>query len=563
MTVSETLPMGGYAGDVPTVEITAEIAATVCTVDAAPGSRVLPGDLLMVLESMKMQIPIRADRAATVVDVAIEVGDTVRNGDVLCRLTAENASLADDAGGDASVSSTPEARLAALFDPGSMRLLDADDGSGVRTAEGAVEGIRALAYASDRAVQGGALGMDGCMRITRLTDRAVSENVPVLGVWHSGGARLAEGVSSLDGMGQMFASITRASGRVPQISVILGPAAGGAAYGPALTDVVVMARGAKIFVTGPGVVASVTGESVDMETLGGADTHLNRSGVAHIVGEDDADAVARARAVTVLLSGQRRSSWTRSVMDPGSLLPDQADVAYDVHPVVSAILDENADDAPAWHELQAGWAPNIVTGLGRLEGRPVGVLANNPIRRGGCLDSESAEKASRFVRLCDSFGIPLLVLVDVPGYLPGVDQEWNGVVRRGAKLLHAFSDASVARITVILRKAYGGAYIAMNSHSLGASAVFAWPGAEIAVMGATAAVRILKRRDLAGLAGDELAAKETELAEAHLRESGGIDPVIEAGWVDAIIEPAATRDAVVEAFRGASHHRNGIRNIPL
>src|SRR6266508_4560325 len=378
----------------------------------------------------------------------------------------------------------PEVRLRALFDAGTMRPLTGRDDSGVLAARGEIDGTPAVAFATDAMKMGGAMGTEGCRHIVDTIDAAVRERVPVVGLWHSGGARLAEGVVALDAVGQVFAAMVRASGRVPQISVVLGPAAGGAAYGPALTDIVIMAGAGRIFVTGPEVVRSVTGEQVDMERLGGPEPHGRRSGVVHITTKTDADALAKARDLAALLGGQGRLS-PADITDGDDLsekLPEQTNRAYDVKPLVNALLD-----APGV-ELHAKWAPNVVTALGRFAGRTIGVIANNPLRLGGCLDTASAEKAARFVRMCDALGVPLVVLVDVPGYLPGLGQEWDGVVRRGAKLLHAFAEAVVPRVTLVTRKAFGGAYIAMNSRSLGATAVYAWPSAEVAVMGAAASV---------------------------------------------------------------------------
>ena len=336
------------------------------------------------------------------------------------------------------------------------------EGSGAVAAAGLIDGSGAVAFASDPRVQGGAMGTEGCAVLVAAYDEAIARGVPIIGLWHSGGARLAEGVASLDGVGTVFAAMTAASGVVPQISVVLGPAAGGAAYGPALTDIVILSSAGRIFVTGPDVVRSVTGEDVDMIRLGGPEVHSRRSGVVHLVAADDAEALGYARSLVTLLSEQGKFSVEAVAgRDLTGVLPDSARRAYDVHAVTSALLDDKGI------ELHPRWAPNIVTILGRLGGRTVGVIANNPMRLGGCLDSASAEKAARFVRFCDAFGVPLVVLVDVPGYLPGVGQEWDGVVRRGAKLLHAFAEATVARITLVTRKSYGGAYIAMNSKSLG------------------------------------------------------------------------------------------------
>ena len=297
----------------------------------------------------------------------------------------------------------------------------------------------------------------GCATIVAAYAEAISRGVPIVGLWHSGGARLAEGVASLHAVGTVFAAMTQASGRVLQISVVLGPAAGGAAYGPALTDIVILSGQGRIFVTGPDVVRSVTGEDVDMERLGGPEPHSRRSGVVHLVTSTDAEALDRARELAAMLSDQGKIAEDAEERDLSGLLPDSARRAYDVHLLTGKLLDTPGV------ELHPRWAPNIVTILGRLAGRTVGVVASNPMRLGGCLDAASAEKAARFVRMCDAFGVPLVVLVDVPGYLPGVGQEWDGVVRRGAKLLHAFAEATVPRVTLVTRKAYGGAYIAMNS----------------------------------------------------------------------------------------------------
>jgi acetyl-CoA/propionyl-CoA carboxylase carboxyl transferase subunit len=456
----------------------------------------------------------------------------------------------------------PMARLEALFDAGSVQLLLPADSGGMLAAEGTIEGMPAVAFASDPRVQGGALGSAGCAAVVAAYDRALEIGAPVLGLWHSGGARLREGVESLHAVGTIFAAMTRASGKVPQISVVLGAAAGGAAYGPALTDLVILSEQGRIFVTGPDVVRSVTGEDVDMERLGGPEPHSRRSGVVHLVTPTDGHALSMARELALLLGSQHDEDDevnhpSLADEDLGALLPDSPRRAYDVHPLITGVLD-----GPGI-ELHPRWAPNVVTTLGRLAGRTVGVVANNPLRLGGCLDATSAEKAARFVRMCDAFGVPLVVLVDVPGYLPGVGQEWDGVVRRGAKLLHAFAEATVPRVTLIVRKAYGGAYIAMNSRALGATRVFAWPGAEIAVMGSVAAVRILQRRALAAAPADQRHELEAELAAEHEREAGGLVRAQELGVVDEVIEPAKTRQALAEAIAVAAHVRGQHGNIPL
>ena len=453
----------------------------------------------------------------------------------------------------------PNIRLRALLDAGSVELITPDDDSGMLAATGTINGCRVVAFCSDATVMGGAMGMDGCDVVVQAYERAMHDRVPILGIWHSGGARLAEGVLSLHGVGRIFHAMTQASGKIPQISIVLGFAAGGAAYGPALTDLVILAPEGRIFVTGPDVVRSVTGEDVDMLRLGGPDTHGRRSGVVHVVADDESHAIEQGRALATLLASQGLTARQVTDVDLAALLPESPRRAYDVHPLINGLLDDGS-----MVELHARWAPNVTIALGRLGGRTVGVIASNPLRLGGCLDSLSAEKAARFVRMCDTFGVPLVVIVDVPGYLPGVGQEWDGVVRRGAKLLHAFGEAVVPRVTLVTRKAYGGAYIAMNARSLGATRVFAWPGAEVAVMGPIAAVRILHRRKLAEVADDVRPQLEAELAAEHERIAGGVEKAVEIGVVDEIVTPATTRSALAAAIRDADTGQRGAHtNIPL
>ena len=455
--------------------------------------------------------------------------------------------------------SSPLVRLRDFFDAGTLRTIGGTDDSGVLAGRGVVEGTSAIAFCTDSSIKGGAMGVQGCNRIVAAIDEAIADNLPVVGLWHSGGARLPEGVAALDGVGQVFAAIVRASGKVPQISVVLGPAAGGAAYGPALTDVVIMSGGGRIFVTGPEVVKSVTGEQVDMDELGGSDIHSKQSGVAHIVAKDDSTAIHSARKLTCLLGHQGRllPDTLGIDVDLSTHLPERPNQAYDVKPLIKGLLDEPGV------ELHPKWAPNIVTTFGRFGGRTVGVIANNPLRLGGCLDASSGEKAARFVRLCDSLGVPLIVVVDVPGYLPGLGQERDGVVRRGAKLLHAFSEAVVPRVTLVTRKAYGGAYIAMNSRSLGATAVFAWPTAEVAVMGASAAVGILHRRKLAAEPAETREELRAKLIEEQQRVAGGVERALEIGVVDDIIKPDQTRRRIAEALLTRPGTRGTHGNIPL
>ena len=456
----------------------------------------------------------------------------------------------------------PVHRLNAMFDAGTVENLTPVDDSGMLAVVGSVDGTRAVAFCSDPTLMGGAMGELGCDVTVRAYEYALEHQLPIIGLWHSGGARLAEGVLSLHAVGRIFRVMTQASGKIPQISVVLGPAAGGAAYGPALTDVVILGPEGRVFVTGPDVVRSVTGEDVDMLRLGGPEPHGRRSGVVHLLAETEAEALQQARDVTTLLGAQGSLDASQVAdTDLAAWLPESKKRAYDVHPLV-----ENLLDAGTMLELHAKWAPNIVTALGRMGGRTVGVVANNPLRLGGCLDSLSAEKSARFVRLCDAFGIPLVVLVDVPGYLPGVGQEWDGVVRRGAKLLHAFAKCVVPRVTLVTRKTYGGAYIAMNSRALGATKVFAWPGAEVAVMGAVAAVRIIHRRKLAEVDPDLRESVENELAAEHERIAGGVDKAVEIGVVDEVVDPAMTRGAIARAIADAlvaGDVRGAHGNIPL
>lgn len=453
----------------------------------------------------------------------------------------------------------PQTRIEKILDSGTFTPLTERDESGMLAAFGEIAGTRVTIFATDATIQGGAMGAAGAQVILAAYADAMEHRNPIVGIWHSGGARLREGVKSLHAFGLVFHAITQASGKIPQFSLVLGPAAGGGAYGPALTDVIVLAPEGRIFVTGPDVVRSVTGESVDMARLGGPEPHGRRSGVVHVIAESEEESFHAIQRLVRLLGNQGKINERTPDIDLAAFLPESNKRAYDVHPLIAGILDPDTD----MQELHPKWAPNIVTTLGRLGGRTVGIIANNPLRLGGCLDSSSAEKAARFVRMCDSFGVPMIVVVDVPGYLPGVGQEWDGVVRRGAKLLHAFSESVVPRVTLITRKAYGGAYIAMNSRALGATKVFAWPTAEVAVMGAVAAIRVLHRRILADLPDDQRAAMELELAAEHEKISGGVARAIEIGVVDEIIEPARSRALLAQAIAHAPAERGLHSNIPL
>ena len=457
------------------------------------------------------------------------------------------------------------ARLTALFDEGTLNYVAGQvDGIGAVSATGKINGRTVVAFANDPSFQGGALGAAEGAVIVDAYGIAMKEQCPIVGIWHSGGARLQEGIGALKPFGDIFRVMTQASGKIPQVSVVLGPAAGGGAYGPALTDIVILGPEGRIFVTGPDVVRSVTGEDVDMLRLGGPEPHGRRSGVVHVVSDTEERAIADTRNITDLLGNQSLLDTSKITdVDMGALLPEQNNRAYDAHPIVDSVID-----AGTGVELHPRWAPNIITTLGRFGGRTVGIVANNPLRLGGCLDATSAEKSARFVRMCDALGIPMIVMVDVPGYLPGVGQEWDGVVRRGAKLLHAFAECVVPRITCVTRKSYGGAYIAMNSKALGATRVMAWEGAEVAVMGPLAAIRILHRRRLAEVPPDQKDAVEAELAEEHKITAGGLPKCIELGAVDEIVDPTKTRTAIAAALKAAANpdgsFPRGIHgNIPL
>ena len=453
----------------------------------------------------------------------------------------------------------PLHRIERLADPGSVEIITPHDKSGMLAVTAQVAGNRVVIFASDATIQGGALGVDGARVIVRAYQSAMATQLPIIGIWHSGGARLRDGVSSLNAFGEVFQAMITASGKIPQLSLVLGPTAGGGAYGPALTDVVVLAPEGRIFVTGPDVVKSVTGEKVDIATLGGPDAHRKNSGVAHVITRTEQEAFDRIRDLTSLFANQGHITTNISESDLGKLVPDASKRAYEVHPLVDAILDSDGEKL----ELLPMWAENMVTSIGRLGGRTVGVVANNPQHLGGVLDSSAAEKAARFVRTCDAFGIPLIVIADVPGFLPGAGQEWEGAVRRGAKLLHAFGESVVPRVTLITRRAYGGAYVAMNSKSLGATRVFAWPMAEVSVMGAVAAVRVLHRRLLADLPQDQRESMELELAAEHDRVSGGVEKALEIGAVDEIIKPTQTRSALAKAIASTPYRRGNHGNIPL
>jgi acetyl-CoA carboxylase carboxyltransferase component len=445
------------------------------------------------------------------------------------------------------------------------------DTDGVVTGWGTVEGRQVCVFAHDPRIFGGALGEVFAAKVHKLMDLAESMGVPIVGLNDGGGARIQEGVNALAGFGGIFRRNVRASGVVPQLSVVLGPCAGGAVYSPALTDFVFVVRdNAKLFITGPDVIAAVTGERISPEDLGGAAIHATRTGVATFVAEDEARCLEDVRYLLSFLPSNNQEEPPAAVSSDSSdrscealldLVPVEPNRSYDVRDVITEIVDNGE-----YLELHAGWARSIVCALARLGGQVVGIVANQPSVLAGVLDIDAAEKAARFVRTCDAFNIPLVTLVDVPGFLPGSDQEHEGIIRRGAKLLYAYCDATVPRIQVILRKAYGGAYIVMDSKSIGADLSFAWPTNEVAVMGADAAANIIFRKELA--AAPDPGIRRAELVAEYTEQLMTPYVAAERGLVDDVIDPRATRSvlirslALLRAKRPALPHRKH-GNVPL
>jgi len=423
-------------------------------------------------------------------------------------------------------------------------------GDGVVTGYGTVNNKLVYVYAQDFTVFGGALSETHAEKICKLMDHAVKVGAPIIGLNDSGGARIQEGVRSLGGYADIFYRNVQASGVVPQISAIMGPCAGGAVYSPAMTDFTFMVENTSyMFVTGPNVVKTVTNEEVTSEELGGASTHSTKSGVTHFTSVND---VACLEHIKVLLSYIPQNNKETAEQFPyqlqdelreslDDLIPDSPNKPYDMHEVIQGIIDEDS-----FFEVHKNYADNIIVGFSRIGGRSVGVVANQPMSLAGVLDVDASKKAARFVRFCDAFNIPLLVLVDVPGFLPGTDQEWNGIILHGAKLLYALSEATVPRVTVITRKAYGGAYDVMNSKHIGADLNFAWPTAEIAVMGAKGASEIIFRKEIQEAEDSELklSEKEAEYAETFANPF----KAAQRGFVDEVIMPRETRRKLIKAF---------------
>ncbi|PID56280.1 methylmalonyl-CoA carboxyltransferase [candidate division KSB3 bacterium] len=481
---------------------------------------------------------------------------------------------------------TARERLSMLFDPKSFVELDclvehrcshfgmekvSAPCDGVVTGYGLVNGRLTYAFAQDFTVIGGSLGEMHAKKITKLQDLAVKMGAPIIGINDSGGARIQEGIDSLFGYGEIFFRNTRASGVIPQISVIAGPCAGGAVYSPALTDFVFMEKGsARMFITGPGVIKSVTGEDVSAEALGGAMAHNQLSGNAHFACDSEEELFQTIRYLLSFLPQNNmedaptvecRDSVSRLEESLVSIVPTNPNKPYDVRDVITAVVDHGE-----FLDIQKYFAQNIVVGFARMQGRTIGIIANQAQVMAGCLDINASDKAARFVRFCDAFNIPLLTVVDTPGYLPGTAQEHGGVIRHGAKLLYAYSEATVPKVTLIVRKAYGGAYIAMCSRHLGADMVMAWPQAEIAVMGAEGAANIIFRRDIN--AADKPEEKRQEKIAEYRETFSNPYQAAQRGYVDRVIHPIDTRPALISAFDMAANKRERLpkkkhANIPL
>ena len=492
---------------------------------------------------------------------------------------------------------TARERLELLLDEGSFLEFDAmarhrstnfgleanrPYGDGVVTGQGTVDGRPVCVFSQDATVFGGALGEVYGEKIVKVMDAALRLGCPVVGINDGGGARIQEGVVALGLYGEIFRRNAHASGVVPQISLVLGPAAGGAVYSPALTDFTVMVDETSfMFITGPDVIKTVTGEDVEFETLGGARTHNTTSGNAHYLASDEEDAISFVQELLGYLpsnnlaepprlpadedAGAITDTLTGTDLELDTLVPDSPNQPYDIREVVRRVVDDED-----FLEIQGLYATNMVIGYGRVEGRSVGVVANQPTQLAGCLDIAASEKAARFVRTCDAFNVPVLTFVDVPGFLPGVDQEYNGIIRRGAKLIYAYAEATVPLVTVICRKAYGGAYDVMGSKHLGADLNLAWPTAQIAVTGASGAVSILYRKELKKTedAGGDVAERRAELQQEYEDTLANPYVAAERGYVDAVIPPSYTRGYVARALRSLADKRETLPpkkhgNIPL
>ena len=439
-------------------------------------------------------------------------------------------------------------------------------GDGVITGTGTISGRPVCIYAQDFTVMGGSLGLKHARKITKIMDHAMKMKMPCIGINDSGGARIQEGIGALAGYGEIFYRNTMASGVIPQISVILGPCAGGAVYSPALTDFVFVVENiSKMFITGPNVIETVLGEKISQEDLGGARIHAEITGNAHFYALTEQECFQQIKdLISIIPHNNDKKAPKATPKDPNSkkidnIIPVDPRKPYDVRDVIKTLVDESK-----FIEIQELWAPNIVIGFGRMGGETIGFVANQPMYLAGVLDCDASDKAARFIRYCDSFNIPIVTLEDMPGYLPGVDQEHAGVIRHGAKILYAYSEASVPKLTVILRKAYGGGYIAMNSRHLGADFVFAWPSAEIAVMGPEGAANIIFKKDI-DEAEDKDAMRQIKVQE-YIDKFANPYVAASKGYIDAVIEPTETRDLLLHALSASGnksdHRPNKKHGIP-
>ncbi len=458
---------------------------------------------------------------------------------------------------------TARERLAALLDPDTFQELqpftldqpadaDAIAGDGVVTGFGQIDGRPVCVYAQDFTVYGGSVSLTHARKITQLQDLALRNGVPLIGLFDSGGARIQGGVTSLHGYGEIFHGNVLASGVIPQIAVMMGPCAGGASYSPALMDFIIMVdKTSSMYITGPDVVKSVTGEIIDHERLGGARVHAAISGVAHFIAEDEEFALNTVRRLLSYLPSNNVESppalpatddASRTDARLNTLIPNDPNIPYDMHTVLHSIVDRGS-----FFEVHQAWAQNAIVGFARMDGQPVGIVAQQPLVMAGAIDINAADKITRFVRFCDAFNLPLLTFVDSPGFLPGAAQEHGGIIRHGAKIIYAYVEATVPKISVVTRKGYGGAYIVMGSKSLGADLYLAWPSAEIAVMGPEAAVNVLYRRELAAEA-DPAALRATLVADYRTTHATPYYAA-ERGILDNVIEPAQTRPTLIAALR--------------
>ena len=571
------------------------------------GEEVQKGDVVLILEAMKMEILITAPGPGTVISILCKEGEKVKKGAVLALISQnglvkpsvpaerdpnksvpaykiKTGAVAErlrelqererqilQMGGAKAVAAqhergklTARERLDILFDPGTFRETDMFvkhrgtmfgidkveiPADGVITGYGKINGRPAAAFAQDFTSRAGSLGEMHAKKICKVMDMALTSGIPFIGLNDSGGARIQEGVDSLAGFGEIFYRNSLSSGVIPQISAIMGPNAGGAVYSPAMTDWIFMVKKTSyMFITGPEVIKAVIGEEISQEELGGAMAHNAKSGVAQFAAEDDRDCLEQVRRLLSFLPSNHTEhpprvetgdSPDRLAPELESILPDSPAASYDVKDVIRSIVD-NGD----FLEPHAYYAQNIVVGFGRLNGRTLGVIANQPNVLAGCLDVDSSDKAARFIRFCDCFNIPMLTIADVPGYLPGSEQEWHGVIRHGAKLLWCYSEATVPKMTLIIRKNYGGAYIAMSSRHLGSDITLAWPTAEIAVIGAEGASNIIFRREIQEAPDPE--ARRKELIENYRKELYNPYFAASRGYIDAVIPPSETRIRLIE-----------------